>query len=452
MRAGIKWNRVVVLALCIAVPSIWAAAIRGNARGIMKAVDFGGIYWGARCALRHVDPYNTGACIREFEAEGGQLPGVNGAERNKNVFVLMLIYPPTALLAVLPFAMLPWSIAHTAWIGLITELMVLGVFLAWDLVPASPVMAGCMAGFIVLNCLVPLVTGNPVGMVVPLCVISAWCFLRERYVPSGVVLLAVSLVIKPHDAGLIWLYFLLAGGAGRRRALQTLVVAAALGICAAIWIAPSSPNWVHEMNGNLKLIAVRGGPSDPGPTGLDERGFSPIISMQNAASVFWGDPHFYNPASYAIGGGLIMAWIVAVLRKSASRQGALLALAAISILTLLPVYHRAEDAKLLLLSIPACAMLWAEKGALRWVALALTSAAILVTSDIPIVALVSATGKMAVSTSTLGGKLTLLALQPQPLVLLAAGCFYLWVYIRYEPEGAGRETAAEKWLDAAIAE
>jgi hypothetical protein len=424
--------RIVALVLCAALPSIWAAAIRSGKSGIMRAVDFGGVYWGARCALQHEDPYNTQACTRRFEAEGGALPGASVAERDKNAFVLMLIYPPTALLVVAPLAMLPWASAAPAWIALITGLMLLAAFLAWDLASEVPVMAGCMAGFILVNCLVPLVTGNPVGVAVPLCVIAAWCLLKERFAVAGAVLLGVALVIKPHDAGLVWLYFLLAGGAGRKRALQSLGVAAALGICAAIWIAPISPNWMHEMSGNLSTIAARGGASDPGPAGMDERGFSPIISLQNSVSVFRDDTHFYNPISYAIGGGLILAWMVEVLRRRRSREGALLGLAAISILTLLPVYHRAEDAKLLLLTIPACAMLWAAGGARRWVALGFTAAAIFVTSDLPIVALVAATGKMAVSPSSPGGKLALLALQPAPLVLLGAGCFYLWVFARYK--------------------
>lgn len=426
-------NRVLILALCVSISYIWAVSVRNSKSGIMRAVDFGGVYYGARCVLQHMDPYNTQTCIREFEAEGEQLPGVSAAERDKNAFVLMLIYPPTALLLVMPFAILPWTSAVAAWIALITALMLLAAFLAWDLASEVPLLAGCMAGFALLNSLVPLVTGNPVGVVVPLCVIATWCFLKERFALAGAVLLALALVVKPHDAGLIWLYFLLAGGRGRKRALQSLGVAAVLGVAAAIWIAPVSPNWVHEMSSNLTTIAIRGGASDPGPDGMDERSVSPIISLQNSASVFQDDSQFYNPVSYLTAGGLILVWAVAVLRKQPRREGALLALAAISALTMLPVYHRAEDAKLLLLALPGCAMLWASKKPERWLALGLTGAAIFITSDAPIAYIVVFTRGISASASTLGGKLMLLLLQPAPLVLLAMGCFYLWVFIRYEP-------------------
>lgn len=287
----------------------------------------------------------------------------------------------------------------------------------------------------------------------PFCVISAWCFLRERFALGGVALLAWSLVTKPHDAGLLWLFFLLTGGTGRKRALQTLAVSVVLGVCAVIWVEPASPHWVEELHNEIAMVSARGSAADPGPTGLDNRAFNPITSLQNALSVIKDDPHFYNPVSYAIGGGLILVWMVAVLRKRPSREGSLLALATISILTMLPVYHHAEDAKLLLLTIPGCAILCRRRGARRWVALGLTWAAICATSDIPIVGVVMATGSMPISASTLTGKLMLLLVQPAPLVLLVAGCFYLWVYLRWKSSAeGGRERSAEKWLDAALAE
>ena len=121
------------------------------------------------------------------------------------------------------------------------------------------------------------------------------------------------------------------------------------------------------------------------------------------------------------------------MKRRFSSEQAPLALAAISVLTLLPVYHRPYDAKLLLLTIPACAMLWAEGGMRRWVALALTSAGILVTSDLPLVLLLICTKNMTASLSTWTGKLTNVLLWPAPLVLLTLGFFYLWAYIRYAP-------------------
>ena len=60
--------------------------------------------------------------------------------------------------------------------------------------------------------------------------VAVWCFIRERFVPAGILCLAVSLAVKPQDAGLVWLYFLLVGGVYPKRALQTLVAMLALGL------------------------------------------------------------------------------------------------------------------------------------------------------------------------------------------------------------------------------
>ena len=430
----IKWNRIILLAFCIALPAQWAATIRDAAQGAIKAWDFAAIYHGARCVVRHVDPYNSEAVLRELAAENVRLPKMPPDQEAAAWSTMTAdVYPPTTLLIVAPLALLAWPIAQTIWLSLMAVLMILAAYLAWDLASDAPILAGCAAGFMLLNCWVPFVTGNPLGIIAPLCIIAAWCFLKRRFELAGALLLVLCLVVKPHDVGFVWLYFLLVGGAMRKRALQTLVIAGVLSACAAIWVAPASPNWIRELESHVTAADLHAGNSDPGPSGPANRSLSPVISLQNAASVFRNDPHFYNPVSWLICGGLILTWAVVVLRGRPTRESALLALAAISMLSMLPLYHRAEDAKLLLLAIPACAMLWAGKGTKRWIAFGLTAAAIVVTSDVPILLLVMAKWKSPVSASTLGGKLTLLALQPAPLVLLATGCFYLWLFIRYKP-------------------
>ena len=47
--------------------------------------------------------------------------------------------------------------------------------------------------------------GNVAGIVVRLYAVAVWCFLRERFAYAGVLCLAIGLLVKPHDAGLVWL-------------------------------------------------------------------------------------------------------------------------------------------------------------------------------------------------------------------------------------------------------
>lgn len=427
---GRNGRRIAVLLLCMGLCCSWVAVLRHATLGPAKAVDFDGVYYGAQCALEGLDPYlYAGMCGTEADAFLAKTKNLEHAAPRSH----WEVYLPPALVIVAPLALLPLPVAEVLWIFLTAVALVLAALLVWDMEDDAPVVSGCLAAFVLLNCVMLLDSGNPAGLVVPLSVVAAWCFLERHCEAVGVVLLAVSLMIKPQIAGFVWLYFMLAGGTGRKRALQTLAVVIVLGVCTAFWIAPSSPHWTTELPDHIAMLAGHGALNDPGPSGMTYRGIDQIVSLQGAISLLKNDPSFYNPATYLLIGGLVAVWIFAVLRKRPTCESALLALAAVSFLALLPVYHRTHDAKLLLLAIPACAMLWSRGGARRWFALGLTSAAILVTSDIPLLFFSAASETLPVSNASFTGRLTLLLSHPAPLVLLATGCFYLWAYIRYKP-------------------
>jgi Glycosyltransferase family 87 len=427
-------KQLALLLVCIAFSTLWSYEIRRAFQGPLKMPDFAAIYYGARCAILHQDPYNPSAVARQFKAENAQLQTDPMAAESARLVITVGVNLPTSLFAAVPFALLPWQIAQNLWMLLSAALLALAAFLICDLTPAAPIVSGCLAAFMLLNCEELLTVGNLAGVVISLCLIAAWCFLKNRFALTGVVLLAVSLILKPHDAGLVWLYFLLAGGSLRKRALQTLAVAAVIGILAAIWIATASPHWIQELHNNLSAVSAPGSLFDPSLMGLTSRSAGEIIDLQAALSIFKNNPRFYAPVSYLLPGSLILIWAIAALRKRFSHQSALFALAAISALSLLPLFHRTHDAKILLLTIPACALLWAGKAPLRWIALILTSAAIFITGDIPLLLLLVATRGLPGSPTTLTAKLLdLILLQPVPLILLATGFFYLWVYLRSNP-------------------
>jgi hypothetical protein len=104
---------------------------------------------------------------------------------------------------------------------------------------------------------------------------------------------------------------------------------------------------------------------------------------------------------------------------------------------MLVTYHRPYDAKLLLLTVPACAMLWAKGGAIGRIALVVTTAGIVLTADIPLAILVILTKNLPISTVGLSRQImTVVLMRPATLILLVMGIFYLWVYLRR----AGPET------------
>jgi hypothetical protein len=438
-------KQIVALLLCLAFSLSLAYQMRHSAPGRILMVDFGGVYFGARCALRDIDPYNPNAVLHEFESEGGRFLGNPTAAKESRFAVTWDVYLPSALFVVIPFAVLPWGVAQNLWIFLTAALLALAAFLMIDLGGrAASILSCCLLGFLLANCELLFKVGNVAGASVSLCAIGAWCFLKRRYELAGVLFFAISLLLKPHDSGFVWLFFLLSGGVLRKRALQSLAITALLGLCSALWIARPSPHWSGELHNNLAAVSVSGGTSDPGPTGITSRGIVPIISLQSAVSIFKNDPGFYNPFTYLVVGILILIWVIAVLRKTFSLQGACLALAAVSAFTLLLIYHRTYDAKLLLLTVPACALLWSIRYPQRWIALILTAAAIFFTSDIPIALSLKFTERFPQIPSTFSGKLvSMVVVHPASLVLLALGCFYLWAYLHYAPAQLEREETGD---------
>ena len=259
--------------------------------------------------------------------------------------------------------------------------------------------------------------------------VAVWCFLNKRFELAGVLCLSVSLAIKPHDAGLVWLYFLLAGGVYRKRALQSLLITGVLGLAALLWLSSVAPSWLHDWQANLAVISARGGINEPGPASAHSAAM--VIDLQAAIAIFRDDPRFYNPLSYLLCGGMLLAGALQTLRKPFSPQCAWLALAAVSALTMLVTYHKPWDAKLLLLTVPACAMLTAEGGTIRRMALLVTASGLVLTADIPLAILTGIADHLHLSTASFRGQvLTVLLLRPASLALLVVAVFYLWMLLR----------------------
>lgn len=424
----------VMFAFCGALALVWGQVAAQSARGVI--LDYRVMDLGARCLLQHGDPYNEADMLRVYQSEN-QTGGVSGPGKSRFLATTQ-VYPPTAELVFAPFALLPWSEAYRVWIAVTFGFLLLATFLMWDIAQnyASdpPFFLACI---VLANSGILFSGGNPAGIAVSLCVISFWCFYRERFEWAGVACLAISLAIKPHDAGLVWLFLLMLGGAFRKQALRVLAVTAVIGAAALAWIFQVAPNWVEELRANLTALSGAGSYNDPATAtpGL-------IVNLQTVTAAFRNDPRFYNAVTYLVCAPLLVWWLYVTLRGRHSSRRLWLGTAAISALSLLPVYHRPYDAKILLLSLPACAALWAEGGMVAWLAFAFTGAGILITSDIPVAAL-SMIGAHSYSQPGIWNKIKLLSFtRPAPLILLGMAVFYLWAYAGLLPfKGAGLPVA-----------
>ncbi len=400
---------------------------------VVTTVDYKVIYYSARCLIQHIDPYQENEVLRVYEAESADRPLESEKVRQ---IVSRYMYLPTAFAITVPFALLPWGPAHILWLTLTIGSVIVASFLIWNVgADFAPIVSGILIGFFLANSEVLLVLCNPAGIAVSLCVVAVWCFIRERFVPAGILCLAVSLAVKPQDAGLVWLYFLLAGGVYRKRALQTLVATLALGLPGILWVWNVAPNWLQEWRLNILAFSVHGGINDPGPASSGGHGLGMLVNLQAVLSVFRDDPHFYNPVSYLICVPLLLLWLIVTLRSRPSPARAWIGLAAIAALSMLPVYHHLYDAKILLLTVPACAMLWAEGGLIGRLALLVTAAGFVLNGDVTWAIVLGLIGRLHIAPSALSDQL-LIAVQvfPAPLILLVIGVFYLWVYARRSSE------------------
>jgi hypothetical protein len=395
---------------------------------LVAMVDFRVLYYPARCLIHHGDPYNESELLRMTLAETGDRPEDVAKARE----VMRYIYLPTAFFLTVPFAMLPWGPAHILWMALIVGSLIFASFLIWNVgADYAPVASGALIGFFLLNSELLVVAGNMAGVAISFCVVAVWCFLRKRFVPVGILCLAIALAVKPHDTGLVWLYFLLAGGVHRKRALQTLLVAVALSLPGVLWVWHVAPHWIQGLHSNLLADSVHGGTNDPGLTSTGAHGLGMMVNLQTVISAIWDDPRIYNTATYLICGALLLIWSVTTLRFRSSLSRAWLALAAIAALSMLPFYHRQQDTRLILLTVPACVMLWAEGGLIGWLALMVNTAGFVLAGDIPWIVFLSLIDKLHLPATRLSGRiLTAVQVFPVPLILLTMSVYYLWVYVR----------------------
>jgi hypothetical protein len=430
-----------LLLLSGGISILWGLAIGQSAQG--GTLDFQAVYYGTRCLIEHHNPYKVAELESVYKADGGERPTETLKHRQT---VTLYVNLPTTFLFVAPLAMLPFWAAQAIWLLFLTGFFLLAAILMWRLGESySPGVTVFLICILLVESELTFATGNTAGIVVGLCLLAVWCFLREQFVTVGVLCLAASLAIKPHDAGLVWLYFLLVGGVYRKRALQALAITVVLSVSGLLWVTHVAPNWIADWSANMATISGPNGLNNPGPSSVTGNTAGMVIDLQAAIAVFRNDPHIYNAISYAVCGVMLLVWGVTTLRSRFSPERALFALAAIVPLTMLITYHRPYDAKLLLLTIPACAMVWAEGRAIRWVALLVSTVGIVMTGEVPLAVVVILTEKLHVGTGGIFARmLQAVATRPGSFALLAMAVFYLWVYVR---RGVPSSSAAAKGYD-----
>lgn len=398
-------------------------------RSANGSCDFEPVYYHARFLIQNQDPYVEEPARYVDLRSGGYLRSNTPTPANE--ISIPCVYPPTALLLVAPLALLKWKSAHLLWMALLAGSIITASFLMWiDSSDDAPLLSGSMICFLLINSLTLLFEANSAGLAVGLTVIASSLLLRQRFEAVGVSCLGVGLCLKPHDAAFVWLFFFLAGGVLRLRALQSLLVASIIGLPAILWVAHVSPEWRQEMSTNIAMISSPGGVNDPGPTSFTNQITASAINLQTVLAVFVNKPTFYNPATYLFSALVLLCIVWATLHNRQQRYK-WLGMAAVSAFTMLPVYHRHHDARMLLLAVPACAVLWAENRIIGSVATVLTLLATAITGDIPR-AVLEHLEEGRTFTASFSGKAEMAVFtRPAPIALVILTIFFLWLFKRY---------------------
>lgn len=399
--------------------------------------DFMATYFPARALIHHSDPYNPEDVLREYQLQG---PNCLNFPLDCTT-AIHFPYPPTAFAVTSVFAMMPFKVARALWEVLGAGSLVLGCFLVWKIAADySPEIAAYLVAVHLANSQMLILSGNPACLAIALCTIAVCCLIRQKHSTIAIVALAISLVLKPQIAGVVWLCLALAGSSYRKRAIQVLFLTLLLAFISIAWVTIVAPSWTGEISQNLAYYMRSGGLDDPGPTSDSRAGW--IINLQSVVGLILNVPQFYNLVTYLIC-GFIIATFGAIALRSRLRIPSVIwpTLAGISAVTLLIVYHRRYDSRLLTLTIPACAMFWSERRKVgRW-ALAITCATLVFTGDQLWIFTTSLLDKLLPVHPSLFRVLELILIRlPGPLSLLTMAIFYLWVLLYSSPRAAVAES------------
>ncbi len=326
----------------------------GGARVIHSSNDFVPVYTGARCLLDGCDPYDTTQLEQQF-FQGG---GLRGELPSWQIDVP--VYPPSTFLVLSPLALLQFPFARLVWFLLNGCLFVIAAGLVHSICPSSHRwLATVLVSFILVTAAILLVLAQPAVLAIALLAIGSYLFLRGRLLGLGAGLLMLSLAVKPQIGGFIVLYFL-AQRIYWRYAAVALAGAAAILLCAGLILGhhPRSAGWASTLRANLSATLSPGGSADPRPANHQAVGDE---NLQTLSSIFFADARRFNAVAYAVFLALLAAGILAARKTNAGLERHFLVLGALSVLTLMPVYHRFYDTRLLLLSIPAVVIVFGKR-------------------------------------------------------------------------------------------
>jgi hypothetical protein len=320
-----------------------------NARYQMTFGDYAPVYAGTRCVVHGTDPYKTVDAQAQLDIAGADKHPFAGTYWARH----SLVYPPLTYYVMAPMALLDYPLSCKVWFALLGAALIAGAAAAIRLSPLPArtfVLCGVSAILWGSGVLVRL--GQISALVIGLVAISSMLFLARRHLLGASCLFFLAAALKPQLVIPLLLYFCLPKKT-RKFALSTLVVfAAAFGLSGLLLASrPQTAHWPADLAEQLHSSAtVSAAPVDKLETG--------VVNLQALTALFSANPKIYEALSTVVIAALVVVLAVGLRRLGANPIRDWLAVAAVSILTLVLVYHRSYDMRMVMLTLPALALLW----------------------------------------------------------------------------------------------
>ena len=336
------------------------------------SADFIPVYAGARCMMHGCNPYDSRQLEQQYlEGHGARklITPTTWTDRPS-------VYPPSTFVAVFPLAWLNFKVAAVLWALLSGSALILATAFVISVTSRADSWIPTLLGsFILIVSWRLLDYGNPATFACSLAIIGTLLFLIGRHVPTGAILLALSLALKPQVVGLIILY-LLVRGVYRGWAMLSLTLGLGFLLAGVLMLQmhPGDHGWMQTLHANIAECVQPGHVNDPSPA--NKRGG--LLNLQTLTSIFLSNPKAADAVAVGITLFLFLLWIFVVWKLEARRSAMeppnhFLVLPPLLVLLLLPVYHSSFDARVLLLSIPMTVIVMQSHKALG-IALAVVTA------------------------------------------------------------------------------
>lgn len=344
---SMRWRSVLVAVLLLASGAEFCA--RGPVRAVREMAwnDFLPLYIQSRAWAYGKDPYSAQSFISQWPS-GNRRPAWVDSDTANGVLELKRgmppPYPPSSLVVLSPFSMLPWAVAEPLWIVISIAAVVLSPFAFLSICGCSLAELRAQLFLAAAFALAPLHTGLATAhltmLTISLTVFTVWAARFGRGKTAGV-LLATAVCLKPTVAGGLLLFYLV-----RRRwkvAGIACAAAAMIGVLGASRLTIAGVPWLASYFENIRRIFASGSLTDFAQK--DAIRFN-LINAQVFFYSLLGNVSVADRLAQLLGTAFLGSWLWLCWRRRAASE--LLEISAIAVISLIPAYHRFYDAGLLI--------------------------------------------------------------------------------------------------------